>query len=279
MHMLDDEAVSIHVTQADQKIIAVALLIKEGGIDAKTATDIYEGTRRLQGHLVAQSLAANVGIESAPCLIGERVIRIAVHPNLQQQSFGTALLTSLKEQSQADYLSTSFGATTELLAFWQQLSFTPVYLGMKRDASSGTHSVVMLHAKNSAGQNLLDDAQQDFAKCLPHLLSEPFRNIEADLALALLSPKKSSRDDIKQLAAFAEKQRGYENTFRPIWKLVCDELSQASTLRREEKEILVLKVLQKHTWQFVSKKMGATIQGKKDALRLLRQAVSKLLSG
>jgi len=277
--MLDDDLVTIHVTQLDQKIIAVALLIKEGGIDAKIAADIFAGTRRLQGHLVAQSLAANVGIEDAPCLHGERIIRIAVHPSLQQQGLGTALLNSLIENSKADYVSTSFGATTELLHFWQQLTFTPVYLGMKRDASSGTHSVVMLYAKTPAGEALLNNAQQRFAKSFSHLLSEPFKTLEAELAVALLSPQKNTQNNNKEeLLAFAEKQRGYENTLYPIWKLVSRELANASNLSSKEKEILVLKVLQKHTWKAVADKMGDGINGKKDALILLRQAISNLMN-
>ncbi len=284
MHLLDDDLVSIHVTKLDEQIIAVALLIKEGGIDSKIATDIFEGTRRLKGHLVAQSLAANAGIENAPCLHGERIIRIAVHPTLQQQGLGTTLLESLIQNSKTDYLSTSFGATTELLSFWQQLEFTPVYLGMKRDASSGTHSVVMLHSKTISGKTLVRDAQQRFAKHFPHLLCEPFRELETELVLVLLTspttlpitPKKASQIESKELLAFAKKQRGYENTIYPIWKLVCNKLSNASNLSREEREILVLKVLQKYSWKDISKKMEGDIKGKKDALLLLRRATSNL---
>jgi len=282
MHMLDDDLVSIHVTQFNEQIIAVALLIKEGGIDAKTATNIFEGTRRLKGHLVAQSLAANAGIENAPCLHGERIIRIAVHPALQQQGLGTTLLKSLIQNSKADYLSTSFGATTELLSFWQQLEFTPVYLGMKRDASSGTHSVVMLHSKTTSGEALVKNVQQRFAKHFPHLLSEPFRELETKLVLALftlpVTPKKDHQIENKELLAFADKQRGYENTIYPIWKLVYNKLGNESDLNNKEKEILVLKVLQKHSWNDISKKMGGDIYGKKDALLLLRRAISNLLS-
>lgn len=277
MHMLDDDLISIHVMQFEQQIIAVALLVQEGGIEPKIATDIFEGTRRLQGHLVAQSLAANAGIENAPCLHGERIIRIAVHPEFQQKGFGSALLNSLIQKSKADYLSTSFGATTELLQFWQQLEFTPVYLGMKRDASSGTHSVVMLCAKNGKGKVLIQDAQQRFAKHFPYLLSEPFRELESELVLALLSPQKSITRVNKELYAFAEKQRGYENTLYAIWKLVCYELSNNSVLHNKEKKILVIKVLQKHSWLALTKKMEGKVQGKKDALKLLRQAVGKLL--
>jgi len=279
MYMLDDDLLRIHVTQCKNKIIAVALIIKEGRIDSKIATDIFEGTRRLQGHLVAQSLAANVGIEKAPCLRGERIIRIAVHPDFQQQGFGSALLTSLIQNSKADYLSTSFGASTELLPFWKQLNFIPVYLGMKRDASSGTHSVVMLCHKTKKGEELVVEAKQHFAKAFPHLLSEPFKELESELVLALfLPPQLKESQNRALLNAFAKKQRGYENTLYAIWHLVCSELSSDSLLSKSEQKILILKVLQKYPWQTLAKKMGATVNGKKDALKLLRQAVEKLIA-
>lgn len=280
MQILDDDSISIHAIQYKQHIIAVALLIKEGGINSETATAIFEGTRRLQGHLVAQSLAANAGIETAPCLHGERVIRIAVHPNLQQQGFGSALLNSLVQNSKADYLSTSFGATEELINFWKKLSFTPVYLGMKRDASSGTHSVIMLYAKSDQGKELIEKVKMRLEKHFPYLLSEPFCKLEMGIVLALLtappSANKNSISENKELHAFAEKQRGYENTLYPIWNIVCNRLASAS-LNEQESKILVLKVLQKYSWNDVSKKMSDHIKGKKDALRLLRQAISKLL--
>jgi len=278
MHMLDDDLISIHITQYKNKTIAVALLVQEGGIEPQIAKDIFEGTRRLQGHLVAQSLAANVGIENAPCLRGERVIRIAVHPDFQQQGFGSILLKSLIQKSKADYLSTTFGANKELIPFWRQLEFTPVYLGMKRDASSGTHSIVMLHKITKAGEILITDAQQRFARSFPYLLSEPFKELESELVLLLLSPDKSYPDNKQELLAFAKKQRGYENTLYAIWKLVCNKLSSSSPLTEDEKKILVVKVLQKHSWLTLTRIMGEGIQGKKDALKLLRRAVEKLLA-
>ena len=279
MRMLDDKLISIHVLETQGQIISVALLAKEGNIDPKTAIDIFEGTRRLQGHLVAQSLAANAGISNAPCLKGERIIRVAIHPELQQQGYGSELLNQIIKKSNTDYISTSFGASIGLLYFWQKLAFTPVYLGMKRDASSGTHSIVMLRVKTKAGENLLTQAQERFTKHFPLLLSEPFRNLEADLALALHTPQKLPHNDrdTTELKAFAHKQRGYENTIYPIWKIVRGKLSTASNLNKDEKRILIYKILQKKSWQEIVEKMNDNITGKKDSLLLLRKAVSKLL--
>ncbi len=194
MHLLDDNETVLFSLEHDNAIIAVALVIEEGKIDENLSSDIFAGKRRIKGHLVAQSLAVNVGIETAPLLSGDRISRITVHPELQRQGIGTLFLKKLVKASTADYVSTSFGATTQLIKFWQSAGFNPVYLGMKRDASSGTHSVVMLNPKSSAGEQLLKQARSNFSQNYPHLLSDSLRNLEAELAFSLLSTLSKTSD-------------------------------------------------------------------------------------
>lgn len=280
MQMLDDKAISVFALRFEGYIVAVVLLAKEGDIDPQTAQHIFEGTRRLKGHLVAQSLAANVGIKAAPCLLGARVIRIAVHPSLQRQGIGTQLLESLSKKVDVDYLSSSFGASKPLLSFWQQCGYSPVYLSMKRDASSGTHSVIMLKAKGETGKGLLTKARLQFIRHFPHLLSDPFRHLEDDIALYLLAPQETnslSTTEKDILHAFANKQRGYENSLYPLWEFVCQTLASDTLLTASERKILLIKVLQKCSWHDAVKKLGTEISGKREALQLLRQAIKKLI--
>ena len=230
MHLLDDRDISIFCLQSNESIIAVALVVREGDIDSNLSTEIFEGKRRLHGHLVAQSLAANVGVEFANELKGDRIIRIAVHPDLQQQGFGKHLLKQLIEISDADYISTSYGVTEPLLQFWQASGFVEVYLGMKRDASSGTHSVIMLHSKTEDGEKLQQQARYNFSNSFPQLLSDPLRNLETNIALALLPAQAAttsfSNAEVRMLEGFATGQRGYENNLYLIWKLVCEKLPE-----------------------------------------------------
>ena len=191
MHLLDDDDAVLYILEQDfehnKAIIAVALVIQEGNIDNALSSDIIAGKRRIKGHLVAQSLSVNIGIETATQLSGDRISRIAVHPELQRQGIGTFFLKKLVDVSSADYVSTSFGATKQLIKFWQSSGFNSVYLGMKRDASSGTHSIVMLSPKSPDGEELLNEAQNNFSQNYPHLLSDPLKDLEPDLAYSLLS--------------------------------------------------------------------------------------------
>ncbi|KAG1707673.1 tRNA(Met) cytidine acetyltransferase TmcA [Nymphon striatum] len=290
--LLDDDSFSIYVTQYKESIIATALVAREGGLDESMAQQIYEGSRRPKGNLVAQVLAASSGIKNAPCLLGDRVVRIAVHPDLHRQGLGDDLLQTIIKESTADYVSTSFGATPELLKFWKQASFEVVNIGVKRDASSGVHSVTMLCAKAedaktvNDGQALVAEAKHHFTQYFPHLLADTLQNLDPELVFDLMNTDSSinmEEADIRAVLAFSDHQRAYESSVLAIWKLVCKQLTKTTLLKNELKEeertILIRKVIQKHSWQKavqMSQSDTYKLSGKKQALALLRQATSNL---
>ncbi|MCL4108293.1 UNVERIFIED_CONTAM: hypothetical protein GTU68_065321 [Idotea baltica] len=280
MQLLDDDSVSVYCLEANEQVVAVALLIQEGNIDAKLAKDIFAGNRRIPGHLVAQALSSNVGIESATQLSGERISRIAVHPSLQGMGLGSFLIDKLIKRSSADYLSTCYGATESLLHFWQKNNFLAVHIGIKRDASSGAHSVTMLHSKSNKGELLCGQAQSIFAQNFPHLLSDTLSELESEIVSSLLPeyPVKGLDDEEKKiLCAFANESRGYENSLYLIYDLVLSNINKSQKLNEQEKKLLITKVLQKQSWQKMQQKWGGVISGKKQALALTRQAVLKLI--
>ena len=275
LQMLDDKAINIYILSHKNHVIAVSLLVSEGNLDKNIAAKIFAGTRRIKGHLVAQSLAANVGLRTAPCLSGQRIMRIAVHPILQEQGLGSLLLSHLLSTIKTDYFSTSFGATKTLLKFWKKNQFTPVYLSMKRDSSSGTHSVIMLNTQQENSLKMLSQARQSFKLSFPFLLAEPFQNLESDVALELFESDDSltiTKQEKIIINAFSQQQRGYENSYYPIWKLALKKLS-SKKLKPKEKEVILLKVLQKHNWKKCAEIIKENVNGKHDVLELLRRSL------
>ena len=110
--LLDDEEISLYVTLNNKHVVAVALVISEGLFSDSLSTLVYQGKRRPKGHLLAQALTYHCGVEHAAMLDYARVMRIAVHPELQQQGIGTALLDfiiSNEKQNSRDAIGTSFG--------------------------------------------------------------------------------------------------------------------------------------------------------------------------
>ena len=93
--LLDGPNVSVVVMRYQGQVIATALVAAEGDIEAELAEAIWRGGRRVRGHLLPQTLAHHAGFPDAASLKGERVVRIAVHPDLQGRGFGSRLVKYL----------------------------------------------------------------------------------------------------------------------------------------------------------------------------------------
>ncbi|CAA6811789.1 MAG: Predicted P-loop ATPase fused to an acetyltransferase COG1444, partial [uncultured Thiotrichaceae bacterium] len=163
--MVDAPQLTIHVLEQNQQPVAVALLTGEGGLDTELVADIHAGKRRPHGHLLAQSLTFHAGIEGAACLQGERVMRIAVHPELQGNGLGARLLDHVigyARQQQADYVGVSYAMSSELLSFWQRAGFVSVRLGFRKDKASGARSLMQVCGLSKAGIALAQKAGDKF---------------------------------------------------------------------------------------------------------------------
>ncbi|XP_075148996.1 RNA cytidine acetyltransferase l(1)G0020 [Haematobia irritans] len=108
------------------------------------------------------------------------------------------LLKRLSERlpENIDYLGTSYGLTQELLKFWKNLGFVPVYLSQKANDLTGEHSCIMLHTLDKSGvPNQKVNAEwlslyfNDFRRRAIKLMGKAFREFPTSLALSLLDNK------------------------------------------------------------------------------------------
>ena len=155
--LLDAPNVSIHALMQNHAVVAVALLSREGSLETDLTEQIYLGKRRPHGHLIPQTLTFHAGIAGAACLSCERVMRIAVHPNLQGCGLGSQLLTALEAyalEQETDYLGVSYALTPQIQAFWQHAGFITARQGYRRDTASGAVSLVQIKALSPAGRAL-----------------------------------------------------------------------------------------------------------------------------
>jgi tRNA(Met) cytidine acetyltransferase len=163
--------------------------------------------------------------------------------------------------------------------------FHPVRLGITRGATSGTHSVVVIHPINSAGRKSCESARQRFHAQLPHLLSDPLRDLDPGLAFVLLQGGKGvacaadlDASDWREIVNFAFAKRGYESSMLPIWALAKASLSDpraANILARHDREVLIGKVLQKKSWQEMAQLLHLT--GRAAVIDALRAALRQLV--
>lgn len=286
-HLLDGPNLAIYVLRAEGHVIGTAVTAAEGGIDDPTARAVFEGRRRLRGHLIPQSLAAHGALVQAPRLHYVRIMRIAVHPAAQGRGLGARLLEAVVRDAAkdgADAVGASFGASPDSLKFWERAQFLPVRLGFTREHTSGTHSVIVLRGLSPAGEALQSAGRRRLAADLVQLGGDLWRDVDARLLAALqvgtaFPPEPSlSPEEWEEIEAFAFAQRGYEASLFPLAKLVHGALDRPAAragLTRAQRRALELRVVEGCSWAETATALG--LAGRSEVLSLLRAATGVLV--
>ncbi len=185
--LLDDPNLQVFTLQQGDAVAAVAVVSQEGQLPAQLLAEIYQGKRRVQGHLAAQSLTYHCLWPDAGAQRIWRVQRLMVRPDLQRQGLGRTLLDFINTEAMStgvNLLTTSFGATAALARFWQNAGYVAVKLSATPDQSSNEYSVLMLRqvghsacAETSAlqqwfGLNLWQQAETAWSRLDPILLQQ-----------------------------------------------------------------------------------------------------------
>ena len=278
--MLDAPDIHVAVLRWQGRIVATVLLADEGGLDEALAAAVHAGERRLRGHLLAQSMAVHAGFAEAATLHGVRVVRLAVHPDCQRRGLGRQLLQAVRKRfAERDYLGASFGASDALLAFWQAEGLFPLRLGLKREASSGAHAVMVLQPLSVPGDERYRAMRDRFCQQLPILLREPLQDLEEALVTALLarcpSNTQLTAQDWRDIRSFAWGQRGYEVCMVALQGLVLARADGLHRLETRPRQLLVYKVVQQQAWPRCAAQAG--LAGRAEALQALREAVRSLV--
>ncbi|MEN2268092.1 GNAT family N-acetyltransferase [Vibrio diabolicus] len=188
IHLLQDDNSQLYFAKQDNAVVGVILAVEEGGLDAELVEEIQLGKRRPKGHLAPGTIANHLGFPNVANLSTLRVMRIAVHPELQGRGIGQKMLQQLDQMAAKHiaYLSTSFGATEELVYFWRQSNFRAIRLGSMRDAASGCYSVLMVKACDSKQTAWVDESQALFEEMLSNNVADVYPKLEASIFRALL---------------------------------------------------------------------------------------------
>lgn len=271
--LLSAPNLKIITAKQDQLLLGVVLCIEEGKI-MPTAS-------RVHGHLVPQVLCKNYASGDFSMLSTWRVMRIAVHPEYQQQGVGKKLLKTLKEiarQARIDYLSSSFGASNELLPFWFNQGYTPLHVGVKRDKASGSHNVVVGMPLSAMAQQALACIQRVFQEQFPHTVIESLHFVPAQRILSVLKTFrfKTQKPQLEAAAiAYESKQRQYESISGLLWEWSIRNpriLSQAS---KHQQAVWGDKVLKKQSWQDVAHHNH--LPGRKGVEKVMQEMLTEIL--
>ncbi|MDZ7868279.1 MAG: GNAT family N-acetyltransferase [Rheinheimera sp.] len=189
--LLDDPTLQVMTLQQQELVLAVAVVSREGQLTEELIPQIYNGQRRVQGHLAAQSLIYHCLTPHAGTIAIWRIQRLMVQPALQQQGLGQQLLEQISRAAaaqQVPLLATSFGATKDLVRFWQQAGYRAVKLSQQPEQSSNEFSVLML--KSLITIPLLDIAglQQWFGQTLYAQAQSVWRELDPELLRLWVRP-------------------------------------------------------------------------------------------
>lgn len=269
-YLLDTPEVTIWSAFSDDILVGAALVAAEGPIPQELHQPILQGRRRLKGHRLPQALASQCGQAAALALRCWRIVRIAVHPQLQGRGVGSRLLQAIVDSAGEEELTGSqFGASPELVRFWQRNGFVAARLGYRKEASSGAHSVIMLHSPKTGAHSaglLIHRVRGRFLPQFPLQLGEPFATLDAELARLLLQGNESidslDPQTLAELQEYARGQRQYLDVLRPLHLLAS----------RMPSPLLIMKVLQHRSWSDISRERGWS--GKAEAEAALRREVA-----
>ncbi|SBT86636.1 histone acetyltransferase, putative [Plasmodium malariae] len=153
--------------------------------------------------------------------IGIRIVRISVHPSVQNLNYGSEFLKRISEYyslynskertksrmykdniilynckgdniffdeklKKIDYIGTCFGLTKGLLMFWQKNKFIPIFLKQQKNEITGEYSILMVKHINKQLENVFINFYLDFVRSLRNLLSFAFRKLEVFIVFNLL---------------------------------------------------------------------------------------------
>jgi len=211
-----------------------------------------------------------------------RVMRIATHPVLERRGLASELLGALADWAPAqgiDYLGTCFGATADLLAFWQRNGYRPLRLGAGADPVGGTFACILAAPLNTAAERLVADARRRLRGRLLHQLPAQFAELDAQLLASLLPSidrPTLSQDDYREVEVFARHNRGFESCEPALWRLC--SAGPAFWLRAglddAQQRLLTWLLLQRRGWDRVAALSGG---GRRAQVRELRTIAAKLL--
>jgi tRNA(Met) cytidine acetyltransferase len=277
-HILDGPNISIHLLKNKNTIVAAAMLATEQLVDEHGLFDnIIHGQRRPRGHLLPQLLAYQFIQKKFLDIKTARIVRIAVHPELQNKGLGSYLMKHLqswcKKQS-VEILGSSFGITNELLSFWTRNKFLPLHLGSRINASSACLSVAVVQALTPTVKPLLVHCQKTFQLKINFRSRLNTQNIPNNLLISSIKTDKRPELFLQEVQSYSSRGRDFESSHYALsifFNQHRDSLQQIPAINAE----VVKKIFfDQNTWSQTSQRLN--LQGRKHCEVLLKEAIKCL---
>ena len=263
--LLNNSAISLFVLKESDDILGVALLMSEGHVDPQLVELVNESQRRLRDQFLPQSLLTHCGIKSSFNFSYQRVMRIAIHPQIQAKGLGKFFLQQIEHhvaQQGTDFIGASFGANPGLVNFWQQAGFSIARIGFTKDKASGEHSCLVIKPLTKSAESLNKTITNQFYQQFSHWLTDEFKQLPAKLVWQALhgdlASKTSTNSEAQCVSDFISGQRQFSSCVYGLHQWLskhCTQAFDADVLP------LIARILQKAAIEDVCQQYG--LSGKK----------------
>ncbi|MEF8838908.1 MAG: tRNA(Met) cytidine acetyltransferase TmcA [Haloarculaceae archaeon] len=266
--LLDAPNVTTRALLYDGHVVAVALLAREGGLSEERRARMYAG-ERVTGNMLPDVLTSQLRDEDAGAPVGQRVLRLAVHPAARRRGLGSRLLADVRAEfaNRVDWLGVGYGMTSGLVDFWRTNGFATVHLSTTRNETSGEHSAIMLDPLSDPGADLLERHTDWCLERLPAMLGDPLSDLDPDVVRAALRSIDGepafdlSRWEWRIVAGLTAGAAIFDTAPRPFRRLALHHLvaparDARDTISAREERLLVEKALQARSWGTVADDLG-----------------------
>ncbi|WP_166115094.1 GNAT family N-acetyltransferase [Pseudoalteromonas sp. Z9A5] len=279
--LLDAPSQRLFISKINNQLIGVCLITIEGGLSEELALQVISGERRPQGHLMAQTLSQLSFNNSYLRQLSARVVRIAIDPSSHNIGFGKKLLSYCESQvkSQCSWLGASFGATAQLLNFWQNQGFDTVKLGYQRDKSTAEHSALVVKCLSNKSA-IIQPLKKQFKNDFFYGLLTHFKTLDWQLVSILIegfSDGLISPETRERLTLLVNSNFTQFSISATLWQIINQSPSCISQLKESDKQLLIKLVLQHESNEKVIQHLG--LLGKKQLENQFKHVVKNLTNG
>lgn len=277
--LLNNPAISLFTLTHKGDVLGVAMMLKEGQVDAELAEHVRTGKRRLRDQFLPQSLLTHCGFDDSFNYHYQRVMRIAIHPQFQDQGLGGYFLGQIEQQLQSDdidFIGSSFAGNAGLLSFWQQSGYSLARIGFTKDKASGEHSCLLVKPLTKQALEKQKQITESFYQQFDYWLTDEFKHLPAQMVWQVLhhnlsnNTKRFNDEHKRMVEDFISAKRQFSSCVFGIhhWLI-------AHCLHDFNAELLpiITRVLQKHSVEQVCQQYGFT--GKKAFNQYLVATIKK----
>ncbi|MEM0347691.1 MAG: tRNA(Met) cytidine acetyltransferase TmcA [Zestosphaera sp.] len=269
------------------KIVGAAQLAEEGGLSDDLIDELLVGGK-IPGNIIPDRLLKYFRLRELGRGVGWRIVRIAVHIDVQGMGIGSFLLNEvINEAIKRGYswVGAGFGLSKELLSFWLKNGFKLLHLSPDRNPVSGEYTALVVKPLNSEWVSLIDSCVKDFMVRLIGSLHSVYRDLESDVIYLVFKsgvnfPELSERFRLteaqkERLKLYLEGLMTYESVADAVNFSVLKSVFEGkiSVLTPLEGQTCIARCLKGLNWEELSQELNYPPS---KAASILRKAVEKL---